>query len=463
MITGKGVGFVAAAIIIFLLAGLTQVGWLYLMDAVLWGIILLSAGFPWLGTAFVTAQRRVVSPKSTRGIPGPAEGDKVQITLSVRARALWPSYVLSLFYECPVAGPVHSLCRYFVTKVTRSSQASMVSTVEAYQRGAHCLGPVLAESSAPFGLFRRRVPLTDSQEILVYPTVIPLDRLAMADGLRGMAFPSRTSRTGTEPVGSRPYLKGDPWRLIHWRNTARKGLLMVKEFEDAGDRTLHLLFDANRVWGKGKETTLEYGIEVVASVAHYAHRNQVPVRVLGGDLASHGNSSGRGDAWQSPLSWTQLLHGLALVAPGDGVELPESLARLPFGASALVVVSPNCRRAMQAIAQSSSTAHRIVVVSLEGFGELEPDSGDQKLLRAAGVQMISCRPGQLREALRSLENMVGPAWSPVRAATQAGYKGSQLSPDSFDGENLAEEFPKRSLGSNQLPTTFPTPYAPEQV
>ena len=40
------------AVVLFLLAGLTQVGWVYLVDAVLWGIIVLSAAFPWAGICF---------------------------------------------------------------------------------------------------------------------------------------------------------------------------------------------------------------------------------------------------------------------------------------------------------------------------------------------------------------------------------------------------------------------------
>ena len=46
MITAKGVGFLIAALLVFFLARLTQVGWLYLIDALLWGIILLSAFCP---------------------------------------------------------------------------------------------------------------------------------------------------------------------------------------------------------------------------------------------------------------------------------------------------------------------------------------------------------------------------------------------------------------------------------
>ena len=127
MITGKGIGFLVAAIALLLLGRLTQVGWLYLVDAVLWGIIVLSAIFPWLGVAFVTAQRSIQAPNSNPvahgpvGFPAqgassrprdsvvpsasPTEGDPVRITLSLGSRAFWPSYLLNVYYDCTVAPP----------------------------------------------------------------------------------------------------------------------------------------------------------------------------------------------------------------------------------------------------------------------------------------------------------------------------------------------------------------------
>ena len=95
MITSKGIGSLIAAIALFLLGRLTQVGRFYLVDAVLWGIIMLSAIFPWLGVAFNTAHRKVDSPEAVKAHPVPAEGDTVRISVSLRSRALRPSYLLN--------------------------------------------------------------------------------------------------------------------------------------------------------------------------------------------------------------------------------------------------------------------------------------------------------------------------------------------------------------------------------
>ena len=52
----------AAAVALFFLARLTQVGWVYLLDSVLWGALLLSVILPWLNTLFLAAQRALPAP-----------------------------------------------------------------------------------------------------------------------------------------------------------------------------------------------------------------------------------------------------------------------------------------------------------------------------------------------------------------------------------------------------------------
>ena len=90
MITGKGAGFLAAAIALFVLGNLTQVGWLYLTDAVLWGIILVSAVVPWLNIFPLRAKRSIESPNETGGSPNPTEGGPVAISITLKNPTFWP-------------------------------------------------------------------------------------------------------------------------------------------------------------------------------------------------------------------------------------------------------------------------------------------------------------------------------------------------------------------------------------
>ena len=410
MITVKGVGFLIVALLVYLLARLTQVGWLYLADSILWGIILLSAIMPWLGVVFLKAQRRLDYSGVAVGRAGPAEGEAVKIELTLGNRAWWPRFFLSASYHCSLAPPDRRLRRFFVSKLPGSGAVPLTTEVVAYQRGQQQLGPLVVESSAPFTLFRRRVRLEEARPVLVYPQVYPLQRLALVDGLAGAAAQSQKSRSGLEPVGSRPYVPGDPRRYIHWRNTARMGRPMVKEFEDPRDQTLHLLFDATREWGEDRETTLEYAIKVVASVADYARRNRVGSRIWGGLQCEVSSAADHGG-----VPWPQILRQLALLSPGAGEGLAPALKRLPPGASALAVVAAPDQPGIEALVRAAPRLRRLVVVLLDGFDPADSGEAALQKLAPARIPLARCRPGQLWETLQGLNQVGEPLLERMKA------------------------------------------------
>ena len=412
MITGKGAGFLAAAIALFVLGNLTQVGWLYLTDAVLWGIILVSAVVPWLNIFPLRAERSIESPDETGGSPGPTEGGLVAIGITLRNPTFWPRYVVSLFYDCPLEAPSRRMQRFFVSELAGFGQVAMLSNVAAYQRGSHQLGPLMMEASAPFGLFRRRIRLAGPETVVVYPKLYPLTRLALADSLSGSETGGWKSRLGGDLSGSRPYQPGDPLRIIHWRNTARVGRPMVKEFDSSQGQSLSLFFDATQVWGHEKETTLEYGIKIVASVAAYAQQRQVPVRVWGGGLAGESSiSTAAGEA-----SWRNLLQRLAMVSAGDGNGMMEGLRHVPPGSIALVAVAIADGQSIQAINILAKKLGRLVVVTLEGFGEPAPAPEVFAALQRSGCYVVRCRQGHLEDALAALQQMEAQPASGRRGA-----------------------------------------------
>lgn len=418
MITGKGFGFLVAAIAVFFLGRLTQVGWLYLMDAVLWGMLLLSAILPWVGVEFLDARRKVEQAGVAEGRSGPSEGDSVDIEAILVNRAFWPRFFLSVSYDCPLAALDGQRPRFFLGKLPGSNQSLLTSSVVAYQRGLHQLGKIVVESAAPFGLFRRRVRLGQTKSVLVYPQVYSLQRLALVDGLAGAVMQRRKSRVGMEIAGSRPYFPGDPRRHIHWRNTARAGRPMIKEFEDPQDQTLCVLFDATQEWGEGKDTTLEYGIKVAASVADYARRQRVSVRLWGGNLRGEAVGASLAASQDSPAhsSWPQVLRNLALVRAGEGPHLSESLELVPPGSSALVVVSAGDVQGLRAIGLASAKLHRVMVVALEEFGETQWAGELLDSLEMARVPVARCRPGHLAESFQALEQLGAPTYERVKAA-----------------------------------------------
>ena len=228
MITPRGAGFLAAAVALFFLARLTQVGWVYLLDSVLWGALLLSAVLPWLATLFLTVQRSLPVPEISGAVASPGEGGQIEIRITLRNRVFWPRFLLNLDYRCPPAEPGRQLIRLFVARLKGSRQSRLTSTIELHRRGSHLLGPVFAESSAPFGLVRRRRKLTPAEPILVYPKVHTLARLPVADALSDAAAQAKRSRSGLEPAGARRYAADDPVTSIRYLGTRGRAAVRVR-------------------------------------------------------------------------------------------------------------------------------------------------------------------------------------------------------------------------------------------
>ena len=398
MITFRGAVLVAIGIFTFLLARLTQVGWLYLLDAALWGVVLFSFVLPWLSVMTLSVRRRVVRLGATLSSLGPSEGETVQLELWLDNGRRWPRYFLSVSYDCPIASPAEQGQRFFVPRLDGGDSLLLASDVECYRRGMHEFGVVTVESKAPFGLFRRRVRLRSPLSVLVYPQVFPLQRLALLEGTQGTAARPQKTRSGQEVAGSRHYFPGDPLRHIHWRNTARVGRPMVREFEDTQDNTLVIAFDSSKDIGEDRETVLEYSIKVAATVAGYAIGRGANVRVLTGKLPRH------------EMPWPALLKELALIEPGDGPGLADLVEALPPGARVLAIVSEEDDRGAKALPRQLGGMGGLAVVLMRGFGGPEQygkgETGDA--LTRIGAPVVTCMPGELPETLASLERLQWP-------------------------------------------------------
>ncbi len=102
---------------------------------------------------------------------------------------------------------------------------------------------------------------TESVELTVLPRPIPINvDLPVARGWGISEAESGQSRgAGLEPRGVREYATGDSLRHVHWASTARRGQLLVKEFEAGSHTAASIVIQqtTGSELGKGAETTLE--------------------------------------------------------------------------------------------------------------------------------------------------------------------------------------------------------------
>ena len=74
-----------------------------------------------------------------------------------------------------------------------------------------------------FILFRRRRSFTAYESVLVYPSWEDIAQVGLLKTSMGVSEGVSKSRSGIEVAGTRRYVVGDPYRNIHWRNSARTG------------------------------------------------------------------------------------------------------------------------------------------------------------------------------------------------------------------------------------------------
>jgi uncharacterized protein (DUF58 family) len=126
--------------------------------------------------------------------------------------------------------------------------------LRAVPRGRYAFDTVRLTIEDPFALARVSLVQGERQALVVYPRLVSLTRL-FSEG-RAQAQDGRRlllrRPTGYELHGVREYVEGESLRNVHWRSTARRGRLMVKELEDAPSDEVAVLLDGDELGAAGE-------------------------------------------------------------------------------------------------------------------------------------------------------------------------------------------------------------------
>jgi uncharacterized protein (DUF58 family) len=154
--------------------------------------------------------------------------------------------------------------------------------LEALRRGRYELQDVTAVLEDPFGLARAQVGLTAASTILVYPRLVELDRLFSGIGTslpEGRRLLMRQT-SGFDLHSVRDYQQGESLRRVHWRSTAKRSRLMVKELEDAPRDEIAIVLDAR---AGTRPAVFDVQVRAAGSILFaHASRNRRAVLVVNG-------------------------------------------------------------------------------------------------------------------------------------------------------------------------------------
>jgi len=197
---------------------------------------------------------------------------------------------------------------------------SSIGETPALPRGVHVVRRTDVSSTYPLGLVRARLRSEGPTEWVVYPTPAALPEARNSGELVAHLTGDLGGVAGSDqPSGLREFRSGDELRSVHWRASARKQHLVVKEWEGDAARGIEVVLDR-----RAEPAALEEALSLVSALALCARDDKECLTLHTQGLTATFGSDHR--------PWAELLRLLALAAV------------LPPGAAAPPSASPSVLR-----------------------------------------------------------------------------------------------------------------------
>jgi uncharacterized protein (DUF58 family) len=201
------------------------------------------------------------------------EGDDVDVALRLEHAAAVPPASLVL---------VERVSRLGERRTPLESKRGWY-TLSRLRRGRYRFLEVRAVIEDAFGLYRAETPLAAPWTLLVHPRLVELDRLFSDGGTFAQDGRRLLLRrpSGFDLHSVREYEQGESLRKVHWRSTAKRGQLMVKELEDSPLDEVAVLLDAaaDAVVGESFDVAVRAAGSLLLA---QARRGRRAVLVIGG-------------------------------------------------------------------------------------------------------------------------------------------------------------------------------------
>lgn len=343
-------------IILSLLAGLaTGRSFFFNVAYAFLGLLGVSLLWAWTGANWLRLRRQTRARRAQ-------VGHFIEERFTVRNTSFLPKLWLEVYDSSDLPGHRAS---HVVSNLAPRRSATWTVRTRCVRRGAFLLGPLRVVTGDPFGLFQAERPISATSPLIVYPPTVEVADFSLPVGALpgGDALRRRTHQVTTNAAGVRDYAPGDSFSRIHWRSTARKDRLIVKEFELDPMADIWLLMDLDRSVHIGEfdptedevtgqqtaetysidipPTTEEYTVAATASLARYFLQRD---RAVG--FATFSNYREMIPADRGPRQMTKIFESLAVVQAKGPVTFDQLITiegeTLPRGTT-VVLVTPSTR------------------------------------------------------------------------------------------------------------------------
>ncbi|WP_424001643.1 DUF58 domain-containing protein [Maribacter sp. IgM3_T14_3] len=223
-----------------------------------------------------------------------SNGDENNIKIKVTNQYLFSSRV-NIIDELPFQFQKRDF--NFRSIVKSGEQKFYIYNVRPVERGVYSFGNLIVFATSPIGFLAKKYTYDQDKEVPVYPSFLQLRKYEL------LAFSNRLLEFGIKKIRRightmefeqiKDYIQGDDIRNINWKATAKRGQLMVNQFQDEKSQPIYSIIDKGRVMKMpfNSLSLLDYAINatlIVSSIAlkkndkagMFAFSNKIENRVV---------------------------------------------------------------------------------------------------------------------------------------------------------------------------------------
>lgn len=243
------------------------------------------------------------------------------------------------------------------------------------QRGFFAFGPTRIRSGDLFGFFSRSMELPDVEYLMVYPRILPLERLGIVSNqpVGNKRIRRHIFQDPILTLGVREYHFGDSLKQIHWKSTARLGQLQTKIFEPTTTMDVCIFYDVRTMplpfWGSVPQL-LELGIIVAASVANHAIEAGYRVGLYVNQKKMYPDEFIRIPPSQHTDQWRHILEALAQIHSSEALPISRFVVsesrNLSWGSTMMVITAIATEGLLSTLINIKRAGRRVVLVLVGG-------------------------------------------------------------------------------------------------
>jgi uncharacterized protein (DUF58 family) len=261
------------------------------------------------------------------------------------------------------------------------------------QRGIFIFGPARVRSGDLFGFFRREITFDKIEYLLVYPRLVPLEKLGIiSQQLFGdIRLRQHLFQDPVLTAGVREYLAGDSLKRIHWKSTARLGELQTKIYEPTTTVDISLFLDIRTLkaplWGSSYQLQ-ELGIITAASIAEHALKAGFRVGLYVNQITRFSEGMLTVPPSRHPDQMERILEGLAQLHQVETISMVKYMRQevrgLPWGSTLLVISAQPDESLMAALLDLKRVGRSVTLVTI-GVAKEEQEKFQDAHIRVFNV------------------------------------------------------------------------------